>query len=960
MATVDSRQICKISSQERLPLRLGRSTTSIIKQGGLHSVASAAGAFTARDTGNAAEGRNSRSNIKESRVLFNIFPGTEERFRRDEASNKSQGSQQVCKMPYFQDALSPFYNQNDSQRDMAGVNRPEGCVLSYTNASQASQISEVCFSAENLSVQGAPLRLVNSTKGVHEGSSPGSRLLTSERGSPISLPRRLPVGSKRSTNTTSGNIIHHSNPTEPGILDQFQEIQSQNHSEANILGNGVGHPVVNRIFTQTKGGELSQSCLVLSPSRYLQKGETLFEVSRIDGLNLDDGSQSEVAHETSSDLPEFSLGPKDIDTGLPDYDSPETSINHSVVGQSGQFANRLGVSSQEAFNNCDDGCFQVGMGSALSVSNSPGIMESTPTSTTHQPVGANGSMECSKSFPTCSQEPSGIDTDGQHVGSALYQQFRRYQVCTSLQNNLGYAPMVFNQQYRAQGNTHSGQGQLLSRQIVPAHSQSSGMGTGQSGGTTAIPPMAHSHHRPVCIFSECQTEQVLRTPISSSGGEYGCSEHVMEGPLCLRVSSIPITAQSPAEDTTGPGNGDSDSSQLAQEGMVSFSPGTLDRISQTIAEYAESNNSKPGQSDTPQCVDITAGSLESERQRLLADGLSQQAAQTYSESTSTSTRKTYNAGWADFVAWCRRNNKHPHTVHVPTFLNYFQEGLDNGYNYNTMKSRGSAISACHPVFQKRIGRHNALMKCPAVQKFFKGAMLRFPPKKELVPPWDLPTVLDALARHPFEPIETIPLNMLSYKTAFLVAIASASRTCELKAFDRRPLYCTISARGVVLRVPQAFRPKVVKPANMARTMDFAPIQSDDGQLDDRSRKVCVCRAVQEYIRRTDPILNGNCTQLFVTFQKGRQGRPAAKQTIASWIKACVHEAYKLLPEDPHVEAHSTRKQSTTWAELKNISIRDICQMATWSSPNVFIKHYKLRVHSSVSARHANAVLNARH
>jgi hypothetical protein len=252
------------------------------------------------------------------------------------------------------------------------------------------------------------------------------------------------------------------------------------------------------------------------------------------------------------------------------------------------------------------------------------------------------------------------------------------------------------------------------------------------------------------------------------------------------------------------------------------------------------------------------------------------------------------------------------------------------------------------------------MKHPAVQKFFKGAMLRFPPQRELVPPWDLPTVLDALAEHPFEPIETIPLNLLSYKTAFLVAIASAGRTCELKAFDRRPLFCTISARGVVLRVPQAFRPKVVRPENMARTMEFAPIQSDEGDLDERSSKVCVCRAVQEYIKRTDPVLKDNCTQLFVTFQKGRQGRPAAKQTIASWIKACVHEAYKRLPESPRVKAHSTRKQSTTWAELKNISIRDICQMATWTSPNVFIKHYKLKVHSSVSARHANAVLNARH
>jgi hypothetical protein len=253
------------------------------------------------------------------------------------------------------------------------------------------------------------------------------------------------------------------------------------------------------------------------------------------------------------------------------------------------------------------------------------------------------------------------------------------------------------------------------------------------------------------------------------------------------------------------------------------------------------------------------------------------------------------------------------------------------------------------------------MKLPIVQRFWKGAMLRFPPQKDLVPPWDLPEVLEALAKHPFEPLETIPINLLTYKTAFLVAIASAGRTCELKAFDRGPLYLTISARGVVLRVPQAFRPKIVKPENMARSMEFAPIHSEDDELDESSRNVCVCRALETYIRRTEPTIHGNCTQLFVTFQKGRQGRPASKITIASWIKACVLEVYKLKTDmAPKVKAHSTRKQSTTWAALKKISIRDICQMATWSSPNVFIKHYKLKVHNSVSARHANAVLTARH
>jgi hypothetical protein len=59
------------------------------------------------------------------------------------------------------------------------------------------------------------------------------------------------------------------------------------------------------------------------------------------------------------------------------------------------------------------------------------------------------------------------------------------------------------------------------------------------------------------------------------------------------------TAQSPPENTRGPGNGDSDSSQLAQEGMVSFSPGTLHRISEAIANCSEFDIPGSGPSDTP-------------------------------------------------------------------------------------------------------------------------------------------------------------------------------------------------------------------------------------------------------------------------------------------------------------------------------------------------------------------------
>lgn len=291
-------------------------------------------------------------------------------------------------------------------------------------------------------------------------------------------------------------------------------------------------------------------------------------------------------------------------------------------------------------------------------------------------------------------------------------------------------------------------------------------------------------------------------------------------------------------------------------------------------------------------------------------------------------------------------------------INYLQSLLDKGLAFHTIKSRVSSIAANHYHFSMKLGLPETLIKVPLVKNFLKGVLLRNPPKRDLVPAWDLPLVLDVLSKPPFEPMEDISMRLLTIKTALLVAVASAGRTCEIKALDRRNPFCTISSRGVVLRFPPSFRPKVVNPENMVRSLDFSPLVPEGDPPNETLNAVCVCRAIRIYLNRTQVFLQGNCTQLFVTFQKGKEGRPASKPTIAYWMKLGIQEAYSIMKLPlPQVKAHSTRKQSTTWAELKNISIQDICQQATWASANVFIKHYKLNIASSVSARHARAVLS---
>ena len=85
-----------------------------------------------------------------------------------------------------------------------------------------------------------------------------------------------------------------------------------------------------------------------------------------------------------------------------------------------------------------------------------------------------------------------------------------------------------------------------------------------------------------------------------------------------------------------------------------------------------------------------------------------------------------------------------------------------------------------------------------------------------------------------------------------------------------------------------------------------------------------------------------------------------KITTETWLKASIWKAYEslnlFLPGG--VKTHSSRPQSASWANLRALSILDICQQASWASHNTFIKHYMLDLSRSVASSHARAVLDA--
>lgn len=93
------------------------------------------------------------------------------------------------------------------------------------------------------------------------------------------------------------------------------------------------------------------------------------------------------------------------------------------------------------------------------------------------------------------------------------------------------------------------------------------------------------------------------------------------------------------------------------------------------------------------------------------------------------------------------------------------------------------------------------------------------------PTWDLQKVLQAFSKAPFEPLGTVHLSFLTYKTLLLVAITLPRRISELAVLSVRDDLCVFHLDRAVLYLDPAFMPKINSWFHRAQELvfpDFCP------------------------------------------------------------------------------------------------------------------------------------------
>ncbi|KAK2891979.1 hypothetical protein Q8A73_017644 [Channa argus] len=325
-----------------------------------------------------------------------------------------------------------------------------------------------------------------------------------------------------------------------------------------------------------------------------------------------------------------------------------------------------------------------------------------------------------------------------------------------------------------------------------------------------------------------------------------------------------------------------------------------------------------GQRDDPQSPSSAPApvGLAPERKRLADQGFSPRVVATIQGARAASTTSSYVAKWSSFQRWCSERGVSASSCPLPRVLSFLQTLLDRGLSLSTVKTYAAAISSCHEGFGDR-----SVFSHPLLKRFSRGA----------------------LVVSPFEPLEQVPLRLLSWKTALLLALTSMKRVSDLSALSVSP-EC-LSIRGdlslAVLRPNPAFMPKCITSSFRSRviTLEGFCTPPHTSEEDASSHLLCPVRALSYYVERTSTIRRSE--RLFVHYREGSAGLPLSAQRLSHWLCEAIFQAYESSGAQPPegIRAHSTRGIASSVALLRGVSVEDICLAASWSSTCSFVRFY---------------------
>jgi hypothetical protein len=227
--------------------------------------------------------------------------------------------------------------------------------------------------------------------------------------------------------------------------------------------------------------------------------------------------------------------------------------------------------------------------------------------------------------------------------------------------------------------------------------------------------------------------------------------------------------------------------------------------------------------------------------------------------------------------------------------------------------------------------------------FLKSLKQKVPVQKVKFPKWELCIVLKGLRSEQFEPLDQVNFRNLTYKTVFLVALASAARVSEISALSAEEGFVRFKPdkSRVTLRPQVGFVAKNQQPTDPPRDMVIQSLRQH-AQDTDPERLLCPVRALRIYLERTN-VFRKDRKKLFISYWE-KSTKEISVNTISRWIRETIKLSYQVQKSSEieklyQVSAHEVRAIATSLLAWKNTSIAEVLRAAHWSNHSTFTDFY---------------------
>ena len=418
------------------------------------------------------------------------------------------------------------------------------------------------------------------------------------------------------------------------------------------------------------------------------------------------------------------------------------------------------------------------------------------------------------------------------------------------------------------------------------------------------------------LNSKLQTSNLFISCPRQKGLENRCIEYLLGRPrrLCLLSSSHPATSNS--KNNNIPMQDDSTGSRVARDAMVLGSGGSLDQGTSTapsLEDITETTTFQqvPQQRGVPESTCVASGFQESNSGRF---------------------------SWTIYGQWCTENKVDITSTAVPQvaeFLNYL---------FTVKNLKPATITGYRTAIADALGSQGEFISISELNRLIASLTRDRPKPNRSIPTWDLSLVLLGLTKPPFEPLSEAPLKWLTYKTVFLLALASGKRRSEIHAWTHSSVSSRRNWSEVTVSPSPAFLaknqlasdgPDSIKPV----VIPALTTMLDSSLVEDKS--LCPVRALKVYLEKTKSMRKGKAL-LFVSLREG-YSKDITRITISQWIKHTIQTCYQSSDTDDQqvtqVRAHDVRAMAASLAFKGGISLEQVLSSCYWKSHNTFTNFY---------------------